>query len=529
MKILFISVYEGAISFGLRCLSSVLKEQGIPVQTVFLPRETEGFRFDGFRYFYPEGVLDQVTKYAEGADLVGISVMSNNVENAVEVTQHLHNTTHSLVIWGGIHPTIRPEECLEYTDLVCVGEGEEAIVELACQLERGEGYKGIKNIYYTENGKVVRTPLRPLVVDLDRYPYPDYDLEDHFVLHQGKIQPMTEELLYYYLRWPYGSDAQPMYTTLMSRGCTWNCTYCNNNALKGVYHKEWKVRRRSVPNFIGEIKSITDRYPGIKWIKMEDDVFLDHDETVHEFSVLYKQNIKIPLWVTGFQPTMVTADKVGELVDAGMKRVRMGIQTGSIEIMHGIYKRPGSKLQLQKAFQVLNQFKGRIEPPFYDLIIDNPWETEKDCLDTLELLLDIPKPYQLILFSLTFYPGTELYERAKADGLIKDEINDIYQKNYLAMKHTYTNYLIKLLQFQRAPHWLIRFLMKDQLRKRNLIFLPYTIYKLTWLGRIISEGGKAIIHRDFGAFGRAFRARMKKSVKAYTSQWLKEKSPSLNP
>jgi radical SAM superfamily enzyme YgiQ (UPF0313 family) len=388
----------------------------------------------------------------------------------------LHKTRGSLVIWGGIHPTIRPEECLAHADLVCVGEGEEAMVELARRLERGEGYQGISNVYYREDGKTVRTPLRPLVVDLDRFPYPDYELKDHFALYRGKIQPMTEELLYYHLRSPYGGDVRPIYATMMSRGCTWNCSYCNNNALKNLYHKSWKVRRRSVSNFIGELKSVTTRFPGIQWIKVEDDAFLDDDATVREFAALYKTEIKIPLWVTGFQPTMATADKVGALVDAGMKRVHMGLQTGSMGTMRGIYKRPSSRQNLQNAFQVFHQFRDRIDPPSYDLIVDNPWETEEDRLETLNLLLEIPKPYKLNLFSLTFYPGTELHERAKAEGLIGDEDHEIYQKNFLVMKHTYINCLIRMLHC--APSWLIRLLMKDQLRKRNLVFLPYMIHKL---------------------------------------------------
>ena len=527
MQILLISVYEGLISFGLRCLSAVLKEAGVQTNMVFLPRETEGFRSDGFRYHYPQKVLDQLAELAQNADLIGISVMSNYVENAVEITRRLHKTSRGLVIWGGIHPTIRPEECLDYADLVCVGEGEDALLELARQLERGEGFAGVRNIWSKQDGKVVPTPLRPLVANLDRFPYPDYDLQDQYVLHLGKIQPLTEELLYYYLSWPYASDQEPVYTTLMSRGCTWNCTYCNNNALRVVYHEDWKVRRRSVANFVGELKNVVTRYPGIKMIKIEDDVFLDNLNTVCEFAALYKQALSTPLYVTGFQPSSVNEEKVGLLVDAGMKRVRMGVQTGSIDIMHGIYKRPGSIQQLHKAFAVFHKFGKQIDPPVYDLIVDNPWEKEEDRLKTLKLLLEIPQPYHLNLFSLTFYPGTELYERAKAEGLFQDEINDVYQKNYLKMEQTYSNYLVKLLQFQ-APFWLIRLLLKDWLRKRNWILIPRLIYQATVFGRLIGAGFRALLHGDFGSFGRAIRARLKKPAQVYSAELLKKDDLSLH-
>ncbi len=526
MKVLLISVFEGAVSYGLRCLSAVLKEAGVPVKMLFLPRETEGFRNDGFKYFYPTKVLDQITDMARDVDLVGISLMSNHFGNSVELTRHLHKNSHALVIWGGIHPTIRPNECLDYADLICVGEGEDALLELVNQIDSGKGFTGIDNIWYKENGRIISTPLRPLATDLDRFPYPDYDLKEHYILHQGRIQPMTEELLYYYLRWPYDSDQEPTYITMMSRGCTWNCTYCNNNALRMIYHDDWKVRRRSVPNFIGELKKIEMSFPGIKCLEIEDDVFLDNKETLREFAALYKKNLKTPLFVAGFQPSMVTEENIALLVDAGMTRVRMGIQTGSIDTLHRVYKRPGSTEQLRRAFMVFHKFSMHIDPPMYDLIIDNPWETEADRLETLKLLLEIPKPYNVVPYSLTFYPGTALYERAKSEGLLQNEVDEIYQKNYMEMQPTYTNYIVKLLQYQIAPRWLIRFFLTEQIYKHNWIFLPKFAFKLTLFGRFFKTGLKALLRGDFGAFNRAIQARKKKTATAHDAQWLNENRTS---
>ncbi len=73
MQILLISVYESVVAYGLRCISAVLKREGFPVKLLFLPRETEGFRYDGFKYFYDPEVLAQITDLARGVDLVGIS------------------------------------------------------------------------------------------------------------------------------------------------------------------------------------------------------------------------------------------------------------------------------------------------------------------------------------------------------------------------------------------------------------------------------------------------------------------------
>jgi anaerobic magnesium-protoporphyrin IX monomethyl ester cyclase len=202
-RVTFISVYESVATYSIRVLSALLKMAGVETQLIFMPRETEGFRWDGFRYAYSEAVLDQMAELTGDSDLVGITLMTNYFDNAVQITRHLHCRISAPIVWGGTHPTICPEECLEYADLVCIGEGEEALCELVQKLAGGEGYAGVDNMWYKRDGEVVRMSLRPLLLDLDAYPYPDYDLNAEFVLHQGRIRPMTQELLLHYLSFPY--------------------------------------------------------------------------------------------------------------------------------------------------------------------------------------------------------------------------------------------------------------------------------------------------------------------------------------
>jgi radical SAM superfamily enzyme YgiQ (UPF0313 family) len=479
MKVSLISVYEGITCYGLRCLSAVLKEGGFETQMIFLPRRSEGLDWAGHRHLYPEPILDQLAGLVADSGLIGITVMTNYFENAVQITHYLRERTRTPIVWGGIHPTVRPEESLEHADIVCVGEGEEALIELAQHIAEGRGYAGIDNMWVKGNGETMRTPLRPLQIDLDVYPYPDYGLENAFVLHQEQIRPLTADLLIQYLSWYYGSSIPtvPTYTTMMSRGCTFRCAYCNNNALRQIYPGQWCVRRRSVPNFIGELKAIVGQFPEVQVIKIEDDRFIGDRETLRHFCEIYKKEIGLPLFITGLQPPMVDEEKIGLLVDAGLKRVRMGIQTGSMHTMHQVYRRPVKREQILKATQILHRHVGRIDPPLYDFIFDNPWETEQDQVETLRLLLEIPRPYILHLFSLTLFPGTELYERAKGEGLLQDEYDQIYRKHWLEAEHSYINELFFLLQTQRAPHWLIELLLHKRMRRLGWAGLPRWIRK----------------------------------------------------
>ena len=202
MKVTLISPYYVITVAGVRILSAVLKEAGFQCQMIMLPpagAET-GWFSGGIHISYSERVLDQVAQLAGDSGLIGISLTSNYYDSATHITQHLRRTISAPIIWWGIHPTVRPDECLEHADLICVGEGEDALLELVQKMAHGGDYTDVSNIWYKQNGKIVHTPLRPLPVDLDVYPYPDYDLNAEYVLHEGTLQPMTKELLYTFMQ-----------------------------------------------------------------------------------------------------------------------------------------------------------------------------------------------------------------------------------------------------------------------------------------------------------------------------------------
>jgi radical SAM superfamily enzyme YgiQ (UPF0313 family) len=518
MIVTLISVYETASAYGLRLLSSVLAQAGFETRLLFLPRETEGLPWDGFRYPYPQAVLDQLAALAGGSNLVGISLTTNYFYNAAQITRHLRRSTRAKIVWGGIHPTVCPEECLEYADLVCVGEGEEALLELAHRLKDGGGHDGIDNIWYRQDGQIVRTPLRPLSDDLDAYQFPDYSLESSYVLHRGQIQPMNLELLYHYSPWAGRSDGVATYETVMARGCSYRCTYCCNNALQAIYKGRWRVRRRSVENVISELGQVVARFPGFRQVQFNDDEFLSDLETIRKFCSVYREAVGIPFVVVGFRPPMVDKERIGLLVDAGMKTLHMGIQTGSMNTMRHLYHRPVRREQILKATQVLAGFADRLDPPAFDLILDNPWETEEDQLETLSLLLEIPRPYQLQIFSLTLYPGTELYERGRREGLLHDEKSQIFEKHYvLEHERTYINCLFELVRLQRAPRWLMKLLMHDSLRKRNWVWLPYSVHGALRMVELLGLGWQSMLRGNWGRIARYLRLRFSQRPDRYGS------------
>ena len=125
-------------------------------------------------------ITKQLKEFCVGAGLICISCMTYSFIAFTRLAKKIKKFNIPIIV-GGIHPTIRPEECLDYADYVCVGEGEEVIPELANRLEKNKRIDDIKNIWLKKNGKIVKNKLRPLIKDLDKLPVPTFKSENLFL------------------------------------------------------------------------------------------------------------------------------------------------------------------------------------------------------------------------------------------------------------------------------------------------------------------------------------------------------------
>lgn len=428
MRITLISPYPDFQAYGIRLLSACLKQEGFYVNLLFMPKP--------FTEKYEERVLNRAIRQLKGADLIGISLMTNFFDNAVQLSKKISKDLKAPVLWGGIHPTIRPEECLKYADMVCIGEGEKPLVDLARRMKEGRNYHDVEGIWFKYNGRIIRNKIPPLIQDLDSIPFPDYDYETHSILSEWYAGIMTLDVLEKLLF--------ERYVTMYTRGCPFSCAYCCNSMFSRMYPKQSRVRKRSPGNVIEELIGAKHRFPFLRVIMFDDDAFFCQSiDDIGLFSRAFREHIGLSLYVTGAHPATITEKKLALLVDAGLTRIRVGIQTGS-ERTGRLYGRNYPSQQVEKAAKYINEHKDRIRGPEYDVILDNPWEADDDLVDTLKLLTKLPTPYTLYLYSLTFYPGTELYEKAKREGIIEDDLNDVYRKYYHGCSSTYLNRLFFL-------------------------------------------------------------------------------------
>lgn len=91
-------------------------------------------------------VIDRICDFLQPSDLIGINCLSENYQKTVVFVDTVKNKLNKLFVWGGIHATLRPQDCIGHADIVCIGEGEEAIVELAGKMERKERIEDIRNL-----------------------------------------------------------------------------------------------------------------------------------------------------------------------------------------------------------------------------------------------------------------------------------------------------------------------------------------------------------------------------------------------
>ncbi|MEY3211277.1 MAG: hypothetical protein RIT28_1758 [Pseudomonadota bacterium] len=463
MKVTLVSPYPDITNYGLRTLSAVLKRAGHKVQFISIPDFAGDGEFTHVRMSeerYPAEVINQYLELTADSDLVGVTLMTHYFDTAKQLTRAVQQAHGTKVIWGGFHPSVRPDECARWADYVAIGDADDLLLQLCDRLDAGKGddLHDIKGLVWRKGDKVIRNQPGSLEQDLDSYPHPDFGLDDHHILFEGKVLPLTKDLLRRYLH--NGTISRMFgkvgYQTMTGRGCPHACTYCGNSFYRDLYKRQRYVRYRSVENVMEELENVKREYPFINFIWFSDDSFFGRPlPDMLKFAEQYKRRVGDPFYLLG-SPGTISEEKYEALVDAGLHCIQMGVEHGSKRIQKMMKRSTMGNDKIIKSAEVIVKYADRTAPPQYDIIYDLPYETIEDKLDTLRLIADMPKPYRLQAFSVIFYPGTSLHTLAMRDGLVNDEKSEIYDKMYFEKNDTYTNVLLYLSKSGRMPSGLLK-------------------------------------------------------------------------
>ncbi len=373
------------ISIGIAILSAVLKKAGHEVDLI---DTTFGLK--------DEQILNKVKKF--NPQLIAFSSLSCNFAYSKYVAKLIKEKFQIPTIIGGIHPTIAPEESIkeECFDMICLGEGEEAIVELTESLERGEKRTDIRNIWFKKKGNIIKNDLRPLIQDLDSLPYLDLDIYD-------------------YPR--YLKNHNMVASFLGSRGCPYQCTYCINRTYSGLYEKKGRyVRYRNTDYIIDEIKNAVKKYD-IKRVEFFDDTFTLKKSRVKELCEKLKKEVNLPFHINA-RINNIDEEMCQYLSEAGCDRVSIGVESGDIEIRKHILKRSITDEQIIEGSRLIKKYGMNLYT--YNMI-GLPQENVENIRKTIEINRKI-QPDFLAVSIFTAYKGTYLYDLCEKNGWLDKTI-----------------------------------------------------------------------------------------------------------
>lgn len=392
MKIAFVN--DSCERLGVEYISAVLKQAGHEVRLFVDPQlfDDENISIKWLaRYFdKKERLIDGLKQYKP--DLIGISVVTDFYQWACQMARLIKQEMNVPIIFGGIHPTSVPERVIknDFVDMVCVGEGEYAMLELLNSMQRGEIDYSIKNIWFKRDGKIIRNQLRPLIENLDNLPNPD------------------KELFY-----SKGAHFSTCYYVIASRGCQYTCSYCCHSFLKNTYKNRGKyLRRRNIDNIIQELRIAKQKYR-LKYVRFFDESLGFDKVWLREFSLRYCSDIKTP-FICYMHPKDITPEAVRYLKKAGCCEIEMGVQSMSEAISFGVLNRYVHSKTIKQAIDI-------IKKEGISLVTDNifglPGQKLEDIIE-LARCYNQKRVSRIYFFWLRFYPRVKITEWAKDQGLL---------------------------------------------------------------------------------------------------------------
>ncbi|MCJ7655365.1 MAG: B12-binding domain-containing radical SAM protein [Dehalococcoidia bacterium] len=348
-------------------------------------------------------LLQRIESELSSALCVGLSVMSSQIPNALQISKFVRHYDASIpIIWGGVHPTLYPEMVArhELVDFAVKGEGEVTLSELLEAIEQGNFQPdNIKGLAFKAGDDVTLTPDRELL-DVNKVPPVNWeliaDLKPGSSLRE--IADLTEHGL-------------PLVT---SRGCPYRCTFCINS-VTGL-----KYRHCHTHLVLENLRTILAL--GVDRICFWDELFFADKKKVKEFlNSIEKEGLSFR-WYASSRIDYFKADYLGSedlllrLKKAGCETIGMGAESGSQRVLDLLMKGATVEDTLNAA-HLLHEAGIRAN---FSFMIGLPGEEEEDYKKTLQLIEKIREiDDSVVIFGPQIYrpyPGSQLYLQCLSQG-----------------------------------------------------------------------------------------------------------------
>ncbi len=332
-------------------------------------------------------------------------------------------------------------------DIAIRGETNGVMEEIA----KGFSFSKIKGITYRKGSSIIKNAARPFLQNLDYLPFPARHL-------------IKNEI---YVRMDNG---KPQATIETGRGCPGQCIYCLSHQVSG-----YRLRQRTPDNVVAEIKECINKYK-IRDFHFRTDTFTaDKKWVIALCRKIIDKNLKIN-WVCTSRVDSIDEERLYWMKKAGCWGISFGVESGNQQMLDRMKK--GIKIeQIKSAFKLCRKYG---MDSFAYFLIGLPWETEDTVNDSIKLAIEID-PSVADFFIAYPFPGTEFYDMAVKEGMIKDKgfkgkgayglpsINTLYLKKERllelrkkALKKFYLRpgYMLKVLLRIRSPRELFNYFSK---------------------------------------------------------------------
>ncbi len=324
--------------------------------------------------------------------LLGVSSMTGKqISSGLEAARVAREVDRRVkIVWGGVHPTLLPEQTLEnqFVDIIVRGEGEATLSDLAQALDKKKSLATVAGIGYKENGEIFLTEKRDHL-DLNTLPPLPYHLIDMeaYVGSQGRFEDNATRSLIY----------------ISSRGCPWQCTFCCNPKLSA---RRW--RALDADQLYDQVSGLVQKY-NLDAITFHDEEFLVDKKRSEKVAEMIGG--KFDWWIQARMDRLLNAD-VEKLAAGGLMAVQPGIESGSDRILKMI-KKGETVAHIKEANRKLASTP---IVPLYNFMMGFPGETKEELDMTVDLALDLIKDNANAEVSGFYvfvpYPGTELFDAA---------------------------------------------------------------------------------------------------------------------
>jgi len=342
-------------------------------------------------------------------DLVGFSATTSGFLDGYDLAAAIkQQTPEILTVFGGVHvsalggPLLKNFPAIDY---LCMGEGEATLAELA----GGAAAATIDGLVWRDGDVIVTNPARRLLPDLDQLPFPAYEKLPGF--------PKRYHLpLFSYIR-------SPGATMVTSRGCPYQCSYCDRSVFKQGY------RYNSAGYIYAHLQYLRDRF-GVRHVNIYDDLFTAHRKRIAELCTLLSDRPLGLQFNCAVRVGYADDDLLRMLKNAGCLQVSLGIESGDMELMDR--HKPGVQLEdVKKTVKRIQACGLRAKGLF---MMGLPGETEASIRKTSDFIMALDLD-DMNMSKFTPFHGAPAWQDLQEFGTLQEDWRQMNCLNFVFVPH----------------------------------------------------------------------------------------------